>query len=208
MKARWHSPARSRYGSRSSRFETAEKRTPRRKRKYLLYEGWNGEPRSHWRNRRGPTVPNCVQCDLYGDIFRPPFRWVVRAKSVTEACYFVHQHVRATNRGDGLGVLWDRTHDYPKPPPLGKDLTQYWAVVAYCRVPFISLWYELEDAEAAKTSIDSSGCSGGCCGKHEIVLMTIDEVKQRQPEWWTGPNRLEDEDLMTVLRISNGPLTR
>ncbi len=178
------------------------------KRKYLLYEGWNGEPRNHWRNRRGATVPGCVKCDLYHDIFRPPFRWVVEARNASEACYFVHQHVRATHRGDRLGVLWDRERNYPKPPPLGKDLTQYWAVVANCRVPFISLWYELEDAEAAKTRITSTGCSGGCCGEHEIVLMTIDEVKQRQPEWWTGPHRLEDEDLMTVLRIPNGTLTR
>ncbi len=156
----------------------------------MLYEGWNGEPRIHWRNRRKPTVPNCVQCDLYGDIFPPPFRWIVRARTAKEACFFVYRSIRAADQDDELGVLWDRTHDYPKPPPLGKVLTRYWAVVAYCRAPTITLWHKREDADDAKTLIDETGCCGGCRRNHEIVLMTIDEAKKRQPEWWTGPQCL------------------
>ena len=165
---------------------------------YVLYEGWNGEPRIHWQNHGVATVPGCVQCDLYGDIFRPPFRWVVWARNAREACYLVHRHVRATKRSGRLGVLWDRKRDYPKPPPLGKDLTQYWAVVASCRVPMITLWYAREDAREVMAELDQYACSGGCRRNHEIVLMTIDEVKQRKPEWWRGPDRLEDEHLVAV----------
>jgi len=95
--------------------------------------------------------------------------------------------IRAANRKDGLGVLWDRKRDYPKPPPLGKDLTQFWAVVASCRALQITLWYEQPDAEARKAELDQKGCGGGCRGCHETVLMTVDEVTQRQPEWWAGP---------------------
>jgi hypothetical protein len=99
----------------------------------------------------------------------------------------VHKRIRAGAQGDGLGVLWDRKRDYPTPPPLGKDRTQYWALVASCRALKITLWYERADAEAAKAKLDRTGCGGACHGQHGIVLMTVEEVKLRKPEWWHGP---------------------
>ena len=163
---------------------------PKPKRKYVLYEGWEGEPRSHWRDRRKATVPGCVGSQRDG-IYPPPFRWVVRARSAPQACSFVYQEVRATDREDGLGILWDRKHDYPEPPPLGKDLTQHWAVVAWCNTVTITLWYDREDAETVKAELDRGGC-GGCCHRaHEIVPMTIDEVKKQQPAWSDGPKVMQ-----------------
>jgi hypothetical protein len=118
----------------------------------------------------------------------------VRATGVKEACYFVHRSIHAVSRDDGLGVLWDRKRDYPKPPPLGKDLTQYWALVASCRALQITLWYDRSDAEAEKDRLDRSGCGGACRGEHEIALMTVDEVEERRAEWWDGPFITEASD--------------
>ena len=162
--------------------------TPKPTRKFVLYEGFDGKPRSRWRNRRGPTVPGCVPCDLHGTLYPPPFRWIVRARTAKEACFFVNQNLQGADQGNSVGVLWDRNRDHPKPPPLGVDRTQYWAVVAFCRPPTITLWYNKEDAHKGKTWIDQTAICVGCRRHHEIVLMTISEAKIRHPSFWSGPH--------------------
>ncbi len=156
-----------------------------RARKYVLYEGWQGEPRSHWQYMGCPIVPGAVRCD--GGVYPPPFRWVVRASSARDACRYVRESVRAN--GAGQGILWDRKHDSAQAPPLGKDLTRYWALVSYCSSPTITLWYTRQDAEAEKALIDETGCGGRCRRAHQITRITKDEVKRRRPLWWNGPSR-------------------
>ena len=132
---------------------------------------------------QGPAArTGCIKSDVSGHISPPPFRWVVRAKSAKQACFFVHRRDRAFGRRS-LGILWDRTTDYPQAPPLGKNLTEYWAVVANCRAVTISLWESREAAEEAKRRIDQFGCGGGCHRAHELVRMTLDEAKRRRPLW-------------------------
>ena len=104
----------------------------------------------------------------------------MQAKSAKQACYFVHQGDQAFGRR-GLGILWDRETDYPEPPPLGDDLTQYWAVVPNCRAVKISLWASREAAAEVLRQLDQYHCGGGCYGQPEIVRMTRDEAKRRRP---------------------------
>lgn len=166
------------------------RRSPRR---YVLYAGPDNEPRSQWQYCGKPRLPGCTQCNVCGHVSAPPIRWVVRAKSVRQACYFVHNEQRAADSFQ-LGILWDRERDWPDPPPLGDDLTQYHAVIAQCRTLTITLWFEREDAERAKELIDRFGCGGDCRGAHRIILMTKDEAERRRPEWWDGPGRWPDSD--------------
>ena len=170
------------------------KKKPRRRRGariYVLYEGWQGEPRVQWQYRGKPKVPGCIVSDVSGRVFPPPFRWVVRARSARQACYYVHSGTQALGEDD-LGILWDRATDYPTPPPLSDDLTEYWAVITWCRAPEISLWYERDDAEQVKKSLDRQRCCGGCHGIHEIVRMTRDEAERRRPIHWSSPSRLPE----------------
>ena len=74
----------------------------------VLYEGYDGEPRGQWQYKGRPRVPGCIKSDVSGHISPPPFRWVVRAKSAKQACFFVHRRARAFGRRS-LGILWDRT---------------------------------------------------------------------------------------------------
>jgi hypothetical protein len=48
-----------------------------------------------------------------------------------------------------------------------------YAVIAWCRVPTVTLWRELADAERAKATIDHSACGGLCRGRHDIVYVDL-----------------------------------
>ena len=45
------------------------------------------------------------------------------------------------------------------------------AVIAWCRVPTVTLHETMESAESAKRSIDETGCGGSCIRNHEIVRL-------------------------------------
>lgn len=45
------------------------------------------------------------------------------------------------------------------------------ALIAWCRVPTVSLWTDLADAESSKQMIDRMACGGFCRGRHEIVRL-------------------------------------
>ena len=92
-------------------------RRSRRARNYVLYAGPDGEPRNHWQYWGVPKVPGCTRSDE-GDLLPPEFRWVVRARSARQACYYALIGERATGEDD-LGVLWDRNTDHGPPPPAG-----------------------------------------------------------------------------------------
>jgi hypothetical protein len=49
-----------------------------------------------------------------------------------------------------------------------------WASLAWCRVLTIELYRTRERAEAAKRTIDSTGCGGGCHRVHEIVCLRLE----------------------------------
>jgi hypothetical protein len=44
-----------------------------------------------------------------------------------------------------------------------------YALIAWCRVPTVTLWDDLADAEHQKAVIDQTGCGGLCSRRHEIV---------------------------------------
>lgn len=48
------------------------------------------------------------------------------------------------------------------------------ALIAWCRVPTVTLYSDVTDAESAKRMIDGGGCGGGCNRRHEIVRVVLD----------------------------------
>lgn len=48
-----------------------------------------------------------------------------------------------------------------------------YAVIAWCRVPTVTLWRTPEEAQRARRQIDSTGCGGGCSRRHDTVLVEI-----------------------------------
>lgn len=48
-----------------------------------------------------------------------------------------------------------------------------YALIAWCRVPSVTLWRTLAEAEASKTDIDRHSCGGMCNGRHEIVQVVL-----------------------------------
>lgn len=52
-----------------------------------------------------------------------------------------------------------------------------YALIAWCRVPTISLWKSIEDAESSKEFIDGYACGGRCSRRHEIVHIVRDSDK-------------------------------
>lgn len=46
-----------------------------------------------------------------------------------------------------------------------------YAVIAWCRVPTVTLWITQGEAERAKTFIDATGCGGRCSRQHEVVKL-------------------------------------
>lgn len=48
------------------------------------------------------------------------------------------------------------------------------ALIAWCKVPTISLHADVETAEESKTFIDAHGCGGRCARRHEVVLLEVD----------------------------------
>lgn len=47
------------------------------------------------------------------------------------------------------------------------------AVIAWCRVPTVSLWTHAHDAAEAKRMIDDSACGGLCRRRHDIVEVIL-----------------------------------
>ena len=43
------------------------------------------------------------------------------------------------------------------------------AVVAYCRITSVTLWWDEDAAAAARADIDRTACGGLCVGRHETV---------------------------------------
>lgn len=48
-----------------------------------------------------------------------------------------------------------------------------YALIAWCRVPTISLWSNPEDAAPAMSMIAATGCGGRCSGRHELVRIDL-----------------------------------
>jgi hypothetical protein len=48
-----------------------------------------------------------------------------------------------------------------------------YAVLAHCRVLTVQLHPDPEHAEAAKRTIDETGCGGGCYRAHEVVFLDL-----------------------------------
>lgn len=46
------------------------------------------------------------------------------------------------------------------------------ALIAWCKVPTITLYEATDHALAAKEMIDATGCGGRCHGDHEIVYIS------------------------------------
>lgn len=44
-----------------------------------------------------------------------------------------------------------------------------WALIAWCRVPTVTLWDTRDEAETAMRLIDATGCGGNCGRVHEIA---------------------------------------
>ena len=80
-------------------------------RTYLLYEGFNGEPKNHWQYWGDPTVPGCYR-DWEGNLFPPDPRWTARATSAKEACAFAHKSITSLSREDGLGIWFDAAYHH------------------------------------------------------------------------------------------------
>lgn len=79
-------------------------------RTYLLHDRPDGAATPHWQYWGKPRVTGCTR--TLGTLHPPyPPKWIVRARTVLEACYFANESVIST-RGDLLGVWWDRElHD-------------------------------------------------------------------------------------------------
>ena len=159
---------------------------------YVLYEGWNGEPKNHWQYWNKPIVPGCV-VNYIGNCYAPEFRWVAAAFSVNQGALMVHNSETTSSRGDDLGIWWDReVHDWP--PPLGADPTIYYALVAHCRTPTMTLWATREDALRGKALLDETGCGGDCCRDHVITPMTLAEAERSSPRWAWWTKEFGDDD--------------
>lgn len=50
-----------------------------------------------------------------------------------------------------------------------------YALIAWCRVPTITLHRQLSDAEAALEFLNRTACGGACSRRHEIVLLVNPE---------------------------------
>jgi len=50
------------------------------------------------------------------------------------------------------------------------------ALIAWCRVPTITLYLEIEDAVKEKAMIDSTGCGGACSRRHEIIHIDLSGI--------------------------------
>lgn len=53
------------------------------------------------------------------------------------------------------------------------------ALIAWCRVPTVTLYRDADDALNAKQMIDGGGCGGQCNGRHDIVLIDLDRQEGR-----------------------------
>ena len=73
-------------------------------RTYILYERYDGSATPHWQYFGEPRVPGCETYD--GQLYPPDPAWIVRASSITQACYFANTSVASTDRSDNLGV-WE-----------------------------------------------------------------------------------------------------
>lgn len=140
----------------------------REPRLYLLYEDDEGDPRVHWQRYGKSRVPGCSR-DRNGDLRPPPCRWIVRAKSTRQACYFVHQGEYAGSTGE-VGILWNRDAIHLRSFP-EENLTEYWVVLTcYSEAGReASPWFPRADAEEVKDILDERGCRGECYGDHRLV---------------------------------------
>ena len=153
---------------------------PRPARIYVLYEGWDGEPSVQWQLQGAPCVPGALRLPN-GRLYPPTFRWVVRARSATQACDYV-RHAKRASGPRSFGILWDCETDYPDSPPLGDGVR--WAVVTYCGEPRLQL---CECRWLAEQVLHGNGCGNiQCHHAREIVLMTADEARRCQPAWRKG----------------------
>jgi hypothetical protein len=48
-----------------------------------------------------------------------------------------------------------------------------YALLAHCRELTVTLWPKLEDAQEAKSGIDSMACGGRCIKNHEIIDLDL-----------------------------------
>ena len=71
-------------------------------RTYALYERHDGTATPHWQFWGKPKVPGCEWWD--GQLYPPDPRWIVRASSITQACFFANTSATSLSRSDGLGV--------------------------------------------------------------------------------------------------------
>ena len=51
-----------------------------------------------------------------------------------------------------------------------------YAVVAWCRVPTVTLWESYSEALRAKHAIDWRACGGKCSRKHQIVRIVLSDT--------------------------------
>lgn len=49
------------------------------------------------------------------------------------------------------------------------------ALIAWCRVPTVTLHSDAANAKKAMEVIDGTGCGGRCTGRHEIVRVVLEE---------------------------------
>lgn len=56
-----------------------------------------------------------------------------------------------------------------------------YALIAWCRVPSVTLWPEYVDAVESKRSIDRYACGGMCVGRHEIVRVDLGYAVKPSP---------------------------
>jgi len=159
---------------------------------YIFYEGWNGEPKSQWQYWNKPKVPGCI-VNYIGNCYAPEFRWVAAAYSVNQGALMVHNSETSASRGDGLGIWWDR-EVHKTPPPLGADPTIYYALVAHCRTPTMTLWATREEALRCKARLDQSGCGGCCYRDHVITPMKLAEAERSSPRWAWWTKEFGDDD--------------
>ena len=163
---------------------------------YAIYLGFEGEPRSQWQFKGKPTVPGCTVSST--GCYPPPFQWVVRAFNVKQAYALVYDSVTSESDPDELGIWWnldDQDPEAPQPPPLGKNLDQFWGIVAYCGGVTVVLFPTKAEAErrmSLMSARDGKGCCGICRGDHELRLLTVDQVERMKTAWWDGVEEQDD----------------
>ena len=72
---------------------------------YVLYERADGTATPHWQYCGRPKVPGCVRID--GQLLPPDPRWIVRARTAREACFFANESITSMSRDDTLGIWCD-----------------------------------------------------------------------------------------------------